>query len=369
MAAEIKHVYGNALRIAIPLNVITTELIEGRVTVVDSPLTPVGDVTICLISSVGNRISRKATVNGTTALVDLGCSTPVGTYSIEVYCKDGYDNNMRYSQHSAVKVVNSTAEAGITPGVEFDAVKKELSAHIFWLGGGGTALTADDIAEWAKQPEKPVYTASEVGALPSDTAIPERTSELVNDSGFATTSYVDENSGCKTIIYGSVEEVAQDTSQAAGTHGMVIADRDTFVYVWDGMYWNELPTRIGVNELIRDSIDMPIDYSPKLPVNGGNKSVTTDKVCVIANRTVSCNIQCTGSADASAFCEFVIYVDCTTSDKTISWSNAINWHNNAPDFTSGAIYEISIVRVGEKYFGEYIEYESASAFQGVSRNQ
>lgn len=40
------------------------------------------------------------------------------------------------------------------------------------------------VPAWAKQPQKPTYTAAEVGALPSDTKIPTKTSEITNDSGF-----------------------------------------------------------------------------------------------------------------------------------------------------------------------------------------
>lgn len=40
------------------------------------------------------------------------------------------------------------------------------------------------VPEWAKQATKPVYTAQEVGALPEDTFIPSKTSELTNDSNF-----------------------------------------------------------------------------------------------------------------------------------------------------------------------------------------
>lgn len=51
-----------------------------------------------------------------------------------------------------------------------------------------TSYTETDptVPNWAKQPTKPSYTASEVGALPSSTAIPSKTSDLVNDSGFIT---------------------------------------------------------------------------------------------------------------------------------------------------------------------------------------
>ena len=48
------------------------------------------------------------------------------------------------------------------------------------------SLPASDVAEWAKQPTKPTYNASEVGAMPAGTKIPEKTSEIENDSGFIT---------------------------------------------------------------------------------------------------------------------------------------------------------------------------------------
>lgn len=38
------------------------------------------------------------------------------------------------------------------------------------------------VPSWAKAASKPTYTASEVGALPSSTAIPTKTSDLTNDS-------------------------------------------------------------------------------------------------------------------------------------------------------------------------------------------
>lgn len=40
------------------------------------------------------------------------------------------------------------------------------------------------ISDWARASTKPSYTASEVGALPDDTFIPTKTSDLINDSDF-----------------------------------------------------------------------------------------------------------------------------------------------------------------------------------------
>lgn len=56
---------------------------------------------------------------------------------------------------------------------------------------GYTPANDEEIPEWAKQPEKPTYTAEEVGALPEGTSIPTATSDLNNDSGFITKAVAD----------------------------------------------------------------------------------------------------------------------------------------------------------------------------------
>lgn len=63
-----------------------------------------------------------------------------------------------------------------------------------------TSYTETDptVPSWAKQPNKPSYTASEVGALPNTTVIPNKTSQLTNDSGFITTSDIPEGAAAST---------------------------------------------------------------------------------------------------------------------------------------------------------------------------
>ena len=48
--------------------------------------------------------------------------------------------------------------------------------------------TDPTVPDWAKQSTKPTYTAEEVGALPSTTKIPTKTSDLENTNGFITAS-------------------------------------------------------------------------------------------------------------------------------------------------------------------------------------
>lgn len=70
------------------------------------------------------------------------------------------------------------------------------------------------VPDWAKQPEKPSYTASEVGALPDTTKIPSKTSDLQNDSGFLTEHQDLSGYALKSEVPKSASDVGAD---AAGT--------------------------------------------------------------------------------------------------------------------------------------------------------
>lgn len=73
-------------------------------------------------------------------------------------------------------------------------------------GGGISHETDPTVPSWAKEPEKPTYTAEEVGALPADTRIPKKTSDLENDSGYITISVATLlNYYLKTEVYAKTE--------------------------------------------------------------------------------------------------------------------------------------------------------------------
>lgn len=82
------------------------------------------------------------------------------------------------------------------------------------------ALSVDEtdptVPEWAKQAQKPTYTAGEVGALPDTTTVPTKTSQLTNDSGFVTsvptkTSELTNDSGFVTSVPTKVSELTNDS--------------------------------------------------------------------------------------------------------------------------------------------------------------
>ena len=71
------------------------------------------------------------------------------------------------------------------------------------------------VSDWAKQPTKPKYTASEVGALPAGTKIPSKTSDLQNDSGFLTEHQDLSGYATKGEIPKTASDVGADASGTA----------------------------------------------------------------------------------------------------------------------------------------------------------
>ena len=76
-------------------------------------------------------------------------------------------------------------------------------------GGGGTADSVQwenvlNKPSWVNSGTKPTYTASEVGALPSDTQIPSKTSQLTNDSGYTTSTSFKTINGERIVGSGNI---------------------------------------------------------------------------------------------------------------------------------------------------------------------
>lgn len=107
-----------------------------------------------------------------------------------------------------------------------------------------TTLPASDVSAWAKASSKPTYTATEVGALASDTTyvstvtttagthtaitsksgtvsfnVPTKTSHLTNDSGFIT-SDSDENVKSTTVTAATTNYIVGSTSSSTATGGL-----------------------------------------------------------------------------------------------------------------------------------------------------
>lgn len=173
------------------------------------------------------------------------------------------------------KAVNKPSGVGeVTDEQISNAVDNYMTAHPF-------TETDPTVPDWAKHPEKPTYTASEVGALPIGTKIPSKTSDLQNDSGFLTEHQDLSDYALKSEVPKSASDVGADASGTAESkvseHNISdIAHNDICLLV------QGLTTRLNA---LADSDDTTLDQmSEVVAYIKSNKSlidaITTSKINV-----------------------------------------------------------------------------------------
>lgn len=102
--------------------------------------------------------------------------------------RDGFDGKIYYGGPGGTLI-----PLGLGGGVRVEA-QEDGTVVLVGEGGSGGGLSEETdptVPQWAKEPQKPAYTATEVGALPDTTKIPAKTSDLSNDSGFITNAVAD----------------------------------------------------------------------------------------------------------------------------------------------------------------------------------
>ena len=135
---EIRHVYGNVMKIAIPLTIRIRTLEDGRETETEEPFypNPAYPVTIRLFNNFATVVNYTAAMSDNVALIEDDGSLPVGVYQVEVLCHDLNGNPFRYMVRSIVKIVDATADAGIEAGIEFNAETYTLEGAVFFYAKG-----------------------------------------------------------------------------------------------------------------------------------------------------------------------------------------------------------------------------------------
>lgn len=164
---KIKHVYGNVLRIDIPLTIKIRTIEEGAPSEREEPFYP--DATKGCIVELANNYNRKIEYNATIKdnivhIEDIG-KISIGQYKVTVKCYDAQGNPYRYMVRDIVEICDATADAGIEAGVEFNAETYTLEGAVF-VSYGVEQVQAD----WEEEDEtskafiknKPdVYTKTE----------------------------------------------------------------------------------------------------------------------------------------------------------------------------------------------------------------
>lgn len=137
------------------------------------------------------------------------------------------------------------------------------------------------VPEWAKSPEKPSYTAEEVGALSDNTQIPSKTSDLQNDSGFLTEHQDLSGYALKNEVPKTASDIGAD---AAGTADNKVATHNTALDAHSDirLLIEGLTSRLNT---LADSDDTTLDQMSEIVAYiKSNKSlidaITTNKVSV-----------------------------------------------------------------------------------------
>ena len=159
---KIKHVYGNVLKLDIPLTIKIRTIEDGAPSEREEPFYP--DATKGCIVELANNYNRKieyeATINDNIAHIEDSGKISIGQYKLTVKCYDADGNPYRYMVRDIVEICDATADAGIEAGVEFDAetytldgavfsVMRGFSAYEIWLQHGHEG-TEEDFLEWLR---------------------------------------------------------------------------------------------------------------------------------------------------------------------------------------------------------------------------
>lgn len=215
-------------------------------------------------------ITMNGSSKGTSGVVNLGTVITAHQDISGKADKSATVSSVDYNTTSKkiTKTINGTTSDVVT------------AAKIVTDGGGITTETDPTVPSWAKESSKPSYTASEVGAvpttrkvngkalsaditlsasdvsaLPSSTAIPSKTSDLTNDSGFLTSSDISgvyKYKGSKTN-YSNLPtsgNVTGDVWNVVNAYGDYPAGTN---FAWTGSAWDALGGAVDLSGYVPTS--------------------------------------------------------------------------------------------------------------------
>lgn len=199
----IKCVEGNPLAINVVMTAIEHSMLNGEMvteTVDFYPDTtkPVRAVLDC--TTARRQYCPQTSVTDNVVYVSDNGSIAAGVYTLTITCTDTQGKKRRYKSDPCIEVYDATSAAEIA--ATFDSETYELNGVFYTFAGGGGTVQADwdetdpnapsyilnkpdlseyatdeelqdveesipDVPAWALQPQKPTYTATEVGAQPT----------------------------------------------------------------------------------------------------------------------------------------------------------------------------------------------------------
>jgi hypothetical protein len=135
---KIKHVYGNPLSIAIPLDKIVHSIIDGHEVETRSEFYPNPNYDVLVIlKGIGLiRYEYVANVNGNVVSIKDSGEIRVGKYSVEVVAYDENEERRRYKVNSIIEIVDATIDAGIDKDIEFNIQEYILDGAVYLYAKG-----------------------------------------------------------------------------------------------------------------------------------------------------------------------------------------------------------------------------------------
>lgn len=148
--AKIKHVEGNKLQLAIPLTIQTVTVDDGETSATVTDFVPNPSYPVEIVLKRGSKERRyDAWMDGNIAVMEDPGTLERGTYSVIVLCRNDAGEPLRFKQRDVVEVVDVTADAGIDPGIEYNAETHYLDATIFLFAKGdkGDGIAGTSVVE------------------------------------------------------------------------------------------------------------------------------------------------------------------------------------------------------------------------------
>lgn len=148
-ATRIKHVYGNVLRLAIPLTQRVRTLVNGEEQETEAPFYPSPNHPVYVDFSKGGGLHKTfvATMQDNVATIQDDGTTPIGLYQVEVKCYDTNDKPCRYMVRAIVEIVDATIDAGIQAGIEFDAQTYTLDGTVYYYAKGDRGYSVEKVEQ------------------------------------------------------------------------------------------------------------------------------------------------------------------------------------------------------------------------------
>lgn len=108
----IRHVFGNVLRLSVPLTRRVVDVIDGSGTAFDDDFYPNKSYPVVVTMSSGaKRYEYVASVDQYIITIEDKGMLPIGSYAITITCKDENANPMRFKAKMVLQVVDCTEDA------------------------------------------------------------------------------------------------------------------------------------------------------------------------------------------------------------------------------------------------------------------